>query len=1554
MNLPLIWGSRPGWLLSHSLQAGVLVLLVLLVQWLFRRQLTNRWRFALWWIVLARLLLPFGPESAVSLFNLFQPPPQLISLPSSTSSLRSAPSQFTLVVPPASPAKIPHSEISENTLPAFDITESQTSVANDSAADRPLVGPLTQPVPTTSRPTWRLTDWLVPGLTALWLAGVLGLLAVVAAQFWRFQRKLAAGIRPADPALRELLEECRREFGMTRTVELRETDAVQSPALFGLWRPRLLLPPGLAGQFSRSELRYIFLHELAHVQRGDLWLNWLVTGLQVLHWFNPLLWLGFARLRADRELACDELALLWAGDQAGTAYGETVVKLLENLNRPAVIPGLVGILEDQQQMRRRIVMIARFRRPGRWSVLAGLLVAALAMAALTDAQTDQTHVRIKVAGDNADETNMPQGEMQPYHPDFIRENTMFLPAGAVSFIQAKPATFFVGNNVPSSTNNYYAGSYHRSFSVNYDDLNTNTVVRPDLTGQVTAKGGAPLPVPATVFIDTASPKVGTSTFCPSCYADCVKHARTDGQGNFTIPALDPSLMFNLIATAPGYQPKSLSKVDPVTGKPVHIELAPIESADAAPDRSLRGRVLDPQGNPIEGAEVDMLGIEAKNGYGRWGSLPGIDPLAVTDARGEFLITARQPFESMDVEVTARMYAKQSFRELASGPDRHDLTVTPGASLRGRVLWNGQPLAGVSVGVSGVERAVQKYLGHYDIGTDARGNFMFLNLPPDGDFQIYTLMSSVDQHGAVQIHQIHTGKDGEITEAGDLLVLPAHRLAGRVVLADGQPVPPKTRLLISRRDAWDSRQVILGSDGGFDVTGIPQETVTLSAHIKGYHVSGRNQSVDPMNPFWIIGMVDRDLTNVTFLLEKGPDIKPNYNNQDPDYQLLPTRTLRGVEGRTDHSHDWVISGHVTDRATKQPIADFNITPGQVDQWERTAWNTMSGVEGSNGVYTVYVSKRLAEPLLKVEADGYLPARVAVGPLDTQFMDIELTRGTGPAGTVVTPDGQPVAGASLVLLTGTLNEAGIDFNGNVTARGNGAQETKTDSGGKFAFKPVLDMKSVVVTSPNGFGVASVVSLAANQTLVVQPYGRVTGTLTRTSGLGTNEILDLQLSDPANLGLGGMYLPNSATTDAQGRFAFDRVPPGSLHLAARLQLPHQEGWQSDPLQDVALRPGQTLTVNITARDRPKVDAAQSSYPQPPPAQLIPGVEVKGMVLLPDGQPAGDADVALQVPNKYLALVKGAFDASQARQEGWQVSTGPDGSFTLPMYEGAQSVIALNETGYAQVSLEQLKQSRQITLQKWGRIEGTLRVGHHLGTNEVVALTSNQARWITQSFHGLGRQTNNIVVTNTSPARLPEPILNSSVFKVKTDDQGRFVITFVPPGDRTINRLIPLGSGSWNYNQITTVKVLPGETLVTNLGGTGRTIRGTIKFADGTTMEHQNRAAYIFPANSHYLDKVRQLKTDAEREAFFNSEEADRERKAFHSYSAPVKPDGSFQSDDVPPGEYQLHWTQYPAGFAQTQAAWTYTSKVKLVVPPARDDADDSAVDWGAVELAKQEMPK
>ena len=90
------------------------------------------------------------------------------------------------------------------------------------------------------------------------------------------------------------MDECRSELGIRQAVDLIETEAVESPAVHGLWRKRLLLPKGIFDRFSAEQVRCIFLHELAHIKRRDLEVNWLVSVLQALHWFNPLVWLGFA------------------------------------------------------------------------------------------------------------------------------------------------------------------------------------------------------------------------------------------------------------------------------------------------------------------------------------------------------------------------------------------------------------------------------------------------------------------------------------------------------------------------------------------------------------------------------------------------------------------------------------------------------------------------------------------------------------------------------------------------------------------------------------------------------------------------------------------------------------------------------------------------------------------------------------------------------------------------------------------------------------------------------------------------------------------------------------------------------------------------------------------------------------------------------------------------------------------------------------------------------------------------------------------------------------
>jgi beta-lactamase regulating signal transducer with metallopeptidase domain len=322
--------------------------LVLAVQWGLGRRLSPRWRYGLWLLVVIRLALPWTIPSAASLFNFLS----WARASETVVSLRATPSPSPVLQPTVSaPAQTP---------------AQQAAVASAAAA-----------------PRFGLNfSWLA----LAWAAGALALALWLVITHYRLWRCVTPCRPLIDSRVLNLLEDCKQRMGVRAPVALVETAAVDGPCLFGFLRPRVLLPPGFTRGFSIDELRHVFLHELGHVKRHDIFLGWLMTLLQILHWFNPLVWLAFARMRVDRELACDALALSHAEDQDNRPYGRTIVKLLENFSDSVRAPGLAGIVEDKQQMKERIGMIAKFQKTNRAPVLAGFLYICIGLFTLTDAQ----------------------------------------------------------------------------------------------------------------------------------------------------------------------------------------------------------------------------------------------------------------------------------------------------------------------------------------------------------------------------------------------------------------------------------------------------------------------------------------------------------------------------------------------------------------------------------------------------------------------------------------------------------------------------------------------------------------------------------------------------------------------------------------------------------------------------------------------------------------------------------------------------------------------------------------------------------------------------------------------------------------------------------------------------------------------------------------------------------------------------------------------------------------------------------------------------------------
>lgn len=146
-------------------------------------------------------------------------------------------------------------------------------------------------------------------LLMLWLGGLALQLARSLASYWEAARLVRRAVR---------FETASDSAG----IDIRITGELAAPAMFGWRRPVILLPAD-AGQWPAARLDAVLAHEGAHIRRGDGVVEAIVQLALAVHWFNPLVRRAACRLRAARELACDERVL--AGGLDAGAYAMALV-----------------------------------------------------------------------------------------------------------------------------------------------------------------------------------------------------------------------------------------------------------------------------------------------------------------------------------------------------------------------------------------------------------------------------------------------------------------------------------------------------------------------------------------------------------------------------------------------------------------------------------------------------------------------------------------------------------------------------------------------------------------------------------------------------------------------------------------------------------------------------------------------------------------------------------------------------------------------------------------------------------------------------------------------------------------------------------------------------------------------------------------------------------------------------------------------------------------------------------------------------------------------------
>ena len=307
-------------LLNLSISASWLVLAVLVLRLISKR--SPKWmNVLLWGIVALRLVLPFSIESALSLI----------------------PSAETV-----SPTAVQFA-------PAPTITSGVSVIDN---AVNPSLSEHFAAVPTASvNPlyVWAyLAGWV-------WLIGLGAMLLYALVSYLRLRRRVSVSLPIQD--------------------HIYLCDAISSPFILGVVKPRIYLPSGL----DEVQRQNVLAHEQAHLARRDHWWKPLGFALLAVYWFNPVLWLAYALLCRDIELACDERVIRTMDESAVKTY--STVLLACSMPRKAVITcplafGEVGVKE-------RVRNALHYKKPAFWVVAASVAVCVVvAVCFLTNPPTD--------------------------------------------------------------------------------------------------------------------------------------------------------------------------------------------------------------------------------------------------------------------------------------------------------------------------------------------------------------------------------------------------------------------------------------------------------------------------------------------------------------------------------------------------------------------------------------------------------------------------------------------------------------------------------------------------------------------------------------------------------------------------------------------------------------------------------------------------------------------------------------------------------------------------------------------------------------------------------------------------------------------------------------------------------------------------------------------------------------------------------------------------------------------------------------------------------------
>jgi RNA polymerase sigma factor (sigma-70 family) len=549
-----------------------------------------------------------------------------------------------------------------------------------------------------------------------------------------------------------------------------------------------------------------------------------------------------------------------------------------------------------------------------------------------------------------------------------------------------------------------------------------------------------------------------------------------------------------------------------------------------PSTSIGGIVQDEQGQPIAGASVSISLPWSDMGGATEEVYTNVDDNVVTDSQGRWQ-SDQVPADlgGLSISLKHPEYVTESAQP---SPEKlRDMTgvmvMKKGLVVQGVVLGDdARPIEGANV----MQGAMWRGPGFLSVNTDAEGRFRFANLAPG----LLTLTFKAEGH-APELTTVDV--NGQTTPL-EIRLAKGNIIRGRVVDTEGNPVPHAW----VATDAWRGHRSLgwwgqADAEGRFVWSNAPPDEVLFAFGKEGFV----SINTPPYMPSLKPSDEERTITLLHVLRVRGTVV-----DADTD---LPVLKFKVVPGSTPAETNW---------ASWNEPGIMTFTNGQYqlafDQEPNVSYNDV------NGHQTAYTNTAY---LVRIEADGYDPTNSRPFKLDEGdvVIDFHLRKGTFVSGVVQATDGTLLENADVILSTRSAN--------------NDRQLGKTDVNGRFSLLKSDDDYSLTVTHERGFAYVTREDFRTIAAIVVQPWGRIEGTLRIGSHPGTNETIVAATTRSG--------YQTKAQTDDQGNFVMDKVPPQFLWLSRQSMGKLGEPWiYRNSLGSADVRPGETMHVVLGGAGR------------------------------------------------------------------------------------------------------------------------------------------------------------------------------------------------------------------------------------------------------------------------------------------------------------------------------------------------------------------------------------